>query len=348
MITRFRLPALTAARLEERGVAVVQVLRRAGLPQGLFQQDRILLTTDQLFAFWEAVGDTSRNPLIGLSLGSEDRIERFDVVSLAALSAPTLAEAMDRVARYKQIACPEEIQITRGEHESSVCFRWLLAKGQVPHVLVDLCFAWIATLAKRGTNGAIAPVRIEFSGERGDAAAYAAHFGCAVVFDAPADVVVFRSSDFTHRFGTHNADLLAMLVPQLDAELADRQHDRDVRDEVRAVLRRLLASGRPELGDVARALASSARTLQRRLAGLGVTYQQVVEDARRDLACRYLQHSSLELAEISYLLGYEDANSFFRAFSRWMGMPPGRWRDAQRAGLAADSVKAEPQAALVS
>jgi AraC-like DNA-binding protein len=100
---------------------------------------------------------------------------------------------------------------------------------------------------------------------------------------------------------------------------------------VKRVLRRLLASGRPELWSVARELGASARTLQRRLGDLGVSYQQVLEEARREIATHYLLHSSLELSDIAYLLGYDDANSFFRAFSRWEGMPPGRWRDDARA-----------------
>jgi AraC-like DNA-binding protein len=57
-----------------------------------------------------------------------------------------------------------------------------------------------------------------------------------------------------------------------------------------------------------------------------VTFQQLVAEARRELARHYLQHSSLELNETAYLLGYEDANSFFRAFQQWEGTSPGEWR----------------------
>ena len=56
----------------------------------------------------------------------------------------------------------------------------------------------------------------------------------------------------------------------------------------------------------------------------------MLEDARRELARHYLLHSSLDLTETAYLLGYEDANSFFRAFHQWEGDSPGRWRDRHR------------------
>jgi AraC-like DNA-binding protein len=66
--------------------------------------------------------------------------------------------------------------------------------------------------------------------------------------------------------------------------------------------------------------------LQRRLTDEGVTFQQLMEGARRELAQHYLLHSSLELSETAYLLGYEDANSFFRAFHHWVGTSPAEWR----------------------
>jgi AraC-like DNA-binding protein len=103
---------------------------------------------------------------------------------------------------------------------------------------------------------------------------------------------------------------------------------------VKGVLKPLLAKGRPGIDDVAREIGTSARTLQRRLLEEGATFQQLVQEARRELARHYLRHSSLELNETAYLLGYEDAHSFFRAFQDWESTSPGEWRarHARRAG----------------
>jgi AraC-like DNA-binding protein len=83
--------------------------------------------------------------------------------------------------------------------------------------------------------------------------------------------------------------------------------------------------------EIARELRISARTLQRRLQESGRSFQQVLEEARHELARHYLASSPLELNETAYLLGYEDASSFGRAFRGWEGVPPALWRDAQRA-----------------
>ena len=74
----------------------------------------------------------------------------------------------------------------------------------------------------------------------------------------------------------------------------------------------------------------STRTLQRRLTEQGISFQRLLEEARREMAHHYLLHSSLELSETAYLLGYEDANSFFRAFHHWEGTSPGQWRVLQK------------------
>ena len=95
---------------------------------------------------------------------------------------------------------------------------------------------------------------------------------------------------------------------------------------MKAILKRLLAGSRPGIEDVAKELGLSSRTLQRRLADDRVTFQQLTQEARRELARHYLLHSSLELNQTAYLLGYEDAHSFFRAFQQWEGSSPGEWR----------------------
>jgi AraC-like DNA-binding protein len=74
----------------------------------------------------------------------------------------------------------------------------------------------------------------------------------------------------------------------------------------------------------------SARTLQRRLTDADITFQKLVEDTRRELAHHYLKHSTVELNEAAFLLGYADANSFFRAFHGWEGTSPGEWRTRHR------------------
>ena len=109
MIKHFRVPGRIAIRLEELGVSLPAVLRRAGLPQDLFQQTRVLVSTSQLFALWRATESISSDPLIGLKLGSEPKTERLHPMAIAALSTENLVAAVTHMAKYKKLTAPEEI-----------------------------------------------------------------------------------------------------------------------------------------------------------------------------------------------------------------------------------------------
>jgi AraC-like DNA-binding protein len=324
--SRFRVATTLARKLEELGVSPADVLRHAGLPAGLFDQEKILVSTEELFALYRGLGQASRDPGIGLKLGTEPRIERYDPIGIAAVSARSLRDALQRLARYKQLTCPEELHVTERGDECRVQFRWLLAQETEPPVLVDLCFAWVVGIARRGTDGLVNPRRLDLRGTTGGREMYEAHFGCPAKLDARQNTIVFARADLDRPFLTHNADLFAMVAPQLEAELAQASASKAIGEQVKGILKRLLAGQRPGIEDVARELRLSSRTLQRRLTEERATFQQLMQEARRELARHYLQHSSLELNDTAYLLGYEDAHSFFRAFHDWEGIPPGEWR----------------------
>jgi len=330
MSKHFRVPGRLATRLRESGIRVSALLQNAGLPPGLLDQPRILVTTEELFALWRGIGQASTNRAIGLELGTETKPEHFDSIALAALSTDSFGEAMRQMARYKQLSCPEEIIHKTDGSEWSIQFRWLLADNAEPEVLTDLCFAWVLCVARHGTGSRISPLRIEFVQPRAYAKTLERHFGCPIVFGAARNAIVFRASDADLPFVTRNADLLSMLAPHFDEELKHHKGQETFPERVRAVIQRKLAGRRPKMQDIAAELHISSRTLQRRLQDAGYSFQQVLEEARHQLARHYLNNSLLELNETAYLLGYEDANSFVRAFRTWEGVPPAHWRVVQR------------------
>jgi AraC-like DNA-binding protein len=334
MNKHFRVSGSTFLRLDEVGVSAAAVLRRAGLPQTYSKEPRVLLKTEELFALWRAIGEVSTNPAIGLQLGSETRTERFHPVGLAALSSENFGAAIDQMARYKQLTCPEEILQEKDDEEWSIQFRWLLANEVEPPVLNDCCFAWVLSVARIGTGTRLSPLRVEFVRSRAHAKTIERHFGCPVVCGAPRNAIVFRATDAQRPFVTRNAELLGLLAPQFEEELKQENGDENFVERVRTAIQHKLTGRRPTIEDIADALHISSRTLQRRLQDEESSFQRVLEEARHQLARHYLHNSVLELNEAAYLLGYEDSNSFVRAFRTWEGVPPARWRETQRARAA--------------
>lgn len=330
MNKHFRVPGRLAVKLDEVGVRVPAVLRRAGLAPDLFAQTRVLVTTEQLFALWRAIGEVSTDPGVGLRLATEARTERFHPMAIAALATENFGAAVTHMARYKRLTCPEEILQERGEGEWSLRFRWLLAVDVEPQVLTEYCYAWMVTIAQHGSGQRVMPLRVEFMQPRAHVKMLERHFECPVISNSSQNAIVFRAEDEQRPFVTRNAELLEMLAPQFDEELRASSAQDSFTELVRNAIQERLTGHRPGMDDIARQLHMSPRTLQRRLHEAGSSFQRLLDEARHEMARYYLGNSVLELNEAAYLLGYEDANSFVRAFRGWEGVPPGLWRETRR------------------
>jgi AraC-like DNA-binding protein len=332
MLKRFRVPGRLAIKLKENGVSVATVLRKAGLPRDLFEQTRVLVSTEELFALWNAVEVVSSDPLIGVKLGIETKTERFHPMAIAALSTQNLVTATEHLARYKRLTAPEEILNKLGKEQFSVAFRWLLAVDAEPQALTDYCFSWMISLARHGTGTLLNPLRVEYVQQRSNVRVLERSFGCKVVCGAPRNTIVFRASDATTPFATRNVELLELLAPQFEEQL--RQYTEKEEDSfielVRRAIQDRLTGQRPSIDVISETLHMSSRTLQRRLQESGSSFQRVLDEARHQMARYYLSNSVLELNEAAYLLGFEDPNSFGRAFRTWEGVPPSDWRESHR------------------
>lgn len=330
MLKHFRVPGRLALKLKELDVSVPAVLRKAGLPRDLFEQTRILVSTDELFALWRSIEQVSSDPLIGIKLGVETRTERFHPMAIAALSTQNLVAASEHMARYKKLTAPEEILMQLDEHEFRLSFRWLLAVDAEPAVLTDYCFSWMRSLARHGTGTQLNPLRVEYVQERPNRKQIERSLGCKAVFNSSCNTIIFRASDATARFVTQNAELLDLLAPQFEEQLKQYREEDSFLELVRRAIQDKLTGHRPSIDSVAQGLHMTPRTLQRRLQDSGSSYQRLLDEARHQMARYYLSNSALELNEAAYLLGFENPSSFGRAFRLWEGVPPSDWRELHR------------------
>jgi AraC-like DNA-binding protein len=121
---------------------------------------------------------------------------------------------------------------------------------------------------------------------------------------------------------------LQMLAPQFENQLKEGRARKSILGQVKWVLKRLLSGSRPDLLMIAKELGMSERTLQRRITEEGTTFRQLLNETRHELVRQYLDNASVEITEAAFLIGYEDPNSFYRAFRSWEGKTPAEWRAA--------------------
>jgi AraC-like DNA-binding protein len=138
--------------------------------------------------------------------------------------------------------------------------------------------------------------------------------------------VAFKKSDAQRPFLTANEDMWSAFEPELRLRLAQNGAAISVRQRVRMALLEALPGGGVKMGAVAKRIGMSQRSLQRHLEIEGQNYKNLLQSIRLNLSKHYLQNTTLPTAEIAFLLGFEEPNSFFRAFRSWTGTTPEQFR----------------------
>ncbi len=253
----------------------------------------------------------------------------FGIVGFAALASGTLAEALQRLERHHRAIYDVNLAQVRPCAEG-LCIEWGVARGR-PGALVDeTAIAALMQLTREFTGRPVRALAVDFVNPRpGDMRPYEDFFGGPVRFGQPSTRVVLAASDLALPLRGADAALLALLDAQAERLLQEVAAVTGPLAVWRQALVGLIRSGRTQLADLADNLQMSPRSLQRRLADQGISFQALLGQTRQQLAEAYLRDASVELAEVALLLGYSEQSAFTRAFRQWTGQAPLQWRRQQ-------------------
>jgi AraC-like DNA-binding protein len=306
---------------EDLGLSAASILKRAGLPNDLWGRTSASLSMDEYFRLWRGIQEESGDPVLPLRIGTSYSVESFDAPLFAALCSSDLNAALTRLAIFKRLITPQVLHVEIGPTATTLELEWLDATTEPPASMITAELVFFVRLARLATRTELRPLEVLSPYPLASPEEYTAYFGVEVK-SGSRPLVSFRSSDAQRPFLTANEAMWKTFEPELRRRLSDLDESATIYDRVRAALLELLPSGTSSMETVARRLGISVRTMQRRLSQEHSTYQSVLNGTREELARHYLKTSDMSGAEISYLLGFEDANSFFRAFRAWTGETP--------------------------
>ena len=306
--------------LADLGVRPADLLHAAGLPGDLLNRDEAVLSPRQYYAMFDALEQLVGDQDLATTIVDKLSPEVFDPPLFAAMCSPNLGVAVDRIAVHKRLLSPLRLHVELDADGMNLEIAWP-AGDPPPAVLpvVEVAF-WVA-LARLGTRTRVVPQRVVVPQCLRNIAVVEGWLR-ARVERGDTTLVRFSRLDATRPFLTANAGMWDFFEPELRRRLEDLAGDATMGSKVRATLIELLPAGAGSTQRVARHLGISTRTLQRRLGDEGVTFQELLADVREGLARHYLTQSTLSLTEIAFLLGYDNPNSFHRAFNRWTGHTP--------------------------
>ncbi|MEQ6901703.1 AraC family transcriptional regulator [Nocardioides sp. YIM 152588] len=280
------------------------------------------------YAFLEravAPGDDGLPYRYGAALHPDD----FSALGLALKTAPTLRDSLRRLVRYVLLLSDTleyELRDDPGGAATLVLLRPHHRRGA--RLANECALAAVVSVLREAAGRRIAPVAVAFCHGRPDSVAEAhAWFGRPVEYDARANALTFDAATLDTPAKLADAGLSSFLLAHLEGLRAERA-DRSLVSSVRATVTDLLPDGLPKKVVIARRLGMSERTLHRRLADQGETFQEIVRRARQEAAETLLSDDRHTLAEVAFLTGFADQSAFQRAFKTWTGRTPLGFRAA--------------------
>lgn len=319
---------------EARGARTADVLRKAGVTRELLETPDARIAAPAVMAIWESLRERTADPTLQLFAPASLPFGAYRVIDYLVAASATVGDGVTRFARFFGIIS-ETVSLTIVERGNEHRL-WLAATGEgsVPSIYVDYVFSALVTRIRMRIRPELRVRRVELRrAHPPDPEPWVRVFQAPIHFGAAADCLCFSDEEW----GAPTAladDALARLLEEHARLIAPGGVQGPT--GIKADVMRALSAGLPEgssAAGVARTLHMSVRTLQRRLASEGTTFREVMEAARGQLAQAYLADPRVSIGEVAMLLGFSDASSFNRAFRRWTGESPGRWRrSAHRRG----------------
>jgi AraC-like DNA-binding protein len=331
--------AATAAAMieavEAYGGDAQAVFRRAGLDMEAVFQPGARYPGRAAYPLWqEAIKETGDRG-IGLAVGERIRPQALHALGLSWLSSPTLLDGMRRIKRYCRIVNTSfRIEILEGDEQTQYVHDFFPEQMRIDESS-DASLSAVINMCRLMAGPDFAPARVTFRhGEGGQGQRFEDYFNAPVQFSADNDALYFDAKVIAERLPAGNR-VLADEVDRIAERYLATLNPEQIHDKVRAILLSLLPSGDASQENVARQLNRSVSSLQRQLKTEGYGYREILEETRQVLAAQLLRERRYSLSQIAYLLGFSDQANFSRAFKRWTGKTPRRFRRHSSGRLAA-------------
>jgi AraC-like DNA-binding protein len=263
------------------------------------------------------------SPDFGLRLSTHQGLEIVGPVALIARHATTVGDGLQGLAKYLHVYSPA-IGVTIDplrEGEARYTFS-ILASGLPARAQAEELSLGVALQAFRLLIGQhFRPLRVAVPhAPLSEPARYREFFDADVQFEQDRCGFDLRSDYLTRPVARDDALVRDLATRYLESPAAGSTDSPAA--ALKALIARTLPTGQCTITAIARDLALHPRTLQRRLAREGTTFEELLDTVRRDQARRYLQETTIPMSQLSALLGYSEQSSLSRACRTWFGAPP--------------------------
>lgn len=308
------------------------VLASVGLDVDGAWDPKIMLEEDAYYGMIEMMSGEMDITTLPLVVGAAMRPDEYGALGLAWKAAPNLLGSFSRVERYWRL-WTSVAQYGLVSTEEGVLFiehrEGTRRLGMRISIEADLASG--VSLSRQVSPRPFAPLAVYFKHDAPKTTEHhAAYFGCPVHFGADKDAMLLSPRSLQEPNALGDEGITQFLVTHLDEELAGIDDALPLKAQTKGEIARALSEGLPNMADIARRLGLSARSFHRRLAEQGMSFHDLAEETRREIAVNMLREDQYALSEVAFLTGYSEQSAFNRAFKRWTGATPAAYRKALR------------------
>ncbi|MEU7138061.1 AraC family transcriptional regulator ligand-binding domain-containing protein [Nocardia sp. NPDC046473] len=323
LLHRFVISQLSAAGLDRD-----RLIRETGLPEWTLAGDDVHLPSHTFSRLWEIGEHGLGDPDVALNVAKRYQLHTLGLYDYLFSTAPTLGAGLATCGPYVTAVTTNHRFDLVAEHDGEVTLYLDMIKGEGRGR--DLTQLWglaaVLSRARRVVREPVIPLRVSLRQSAPvKVETFVEVFGTAAIeFDAPFDAMVFRADDMDLPLTTSDPVLAAVLRPLAEALPPPPPLATAWPARVAAALADALETGDVSLDQVAHRLATSPRTLQRRLMEAGTTWRHELDRARSARLNEATSAGPLTRSRQAELLGYSDAGSMRRAARRWSAAPRGQ------------------------
>jgi AraC-like DNA-binding protein len=310
------------------GLDTSRILQAAKLDPAQVQDPDARIPVEQVDALWRTALELSNDPNLALHAIEVLPFGAYRVIDFLGATASTIGVAIAKVSDYfPLINNVVRLPYVMGDREVTLTLEAHGIPSPITQPYAEYTLAAVFLRTRTATNVRYPLVRVEFGHARpADVREHERIFECPVVFGASASRLVVAREVWDMPRAGGNPALFSVLETHARMLLDHLPRPVDVVGRVREAIQAELHGGHPDLETIARQLAMSPRTLQRRLQAHGVAFNDVVDEMRFEAAKSYLAQGDIAGSEVAFLLGFAEQSSFNRAFKRWSGRTPSEYR----------------------
>ncbi len=311
------------------GVETGDLLRDLGLDPDAPIDPRLMLESEDYYEFFaELVRRDPDGVSLPLRAGASMRCDDFGAFGLAWKSAPDLRGSYARAERFgRRLTNVSTYEVKREPEGALLHLNRAGERDLGLRLSNEATLASITAISREVSTAEFSPLAVFFKHDAPETIdAHEAYFGCPAHFGSDKDGLLLSDEALAAKNRLGDESTSAFFDSYLETEEIDYAGVVSLDRQVRSAVTNCLSEGVPTLSDIAMRLGMSARTLQRRLAEEGRTYQELVDRARRELARSLLRDTQYSLADVAFLTGFSEQSTFTRAFKRWSGQTPRSFR----------------------